>query len=114
MIAFLRDRQTRRDLLWITLIALAVQAFWALRISYPTYFDAFYYTTNAQRLAAGHGFTQEIIWQYLDRPQSLPAPSFTYWMPLPAIIAALGYKVSDSFRAAQLPFLAHGRLFCPG
>lgn len=104
MIAFLRDRQTRRDLLWITLIALAVQAFWALRISYPTYFDAFYYTTNAQRLAAGHGFTQEIIWQYLDRPQSLPAPSFTYWMPLPAIIAALGYKVSHSFRAAQLPF----------
>jgi len=104
MIQFLRDRQTRRDLLWITLIALAVQAFWASRITHPTYFDAFFYTTNAQRLAEGHGFTQEIIWQYLDQPESLPVPSFTYWMPLPALIAAVGYTVSDSFRAAQVPF----------
>ena len=104
MIQFLRDRQTRRDLLWITLIALAVQAFWALRITHPTYFDAFYYTTNAQRLVEGHGFTQEVIWQYLDQPGSLPVPSFTYWMPLPAMIAAVGYTVSDSFRAAQFPF----------
>jgi hypothetical protein len=104
MIDFLRQRQTRRDLLWITLIALAVQAFWALRMSHPTYFDAFYYTTNAQRLAEGHGLTEEIIWQYLDQPAGLPAPSFTYWMPLPAFIAAIGYKINDSFRAAQLPF----------
>jgi hypothetical protein len=101
---FLWQRQTRRDLLWITLIALAVQSFWALRITHPTYFDAFYYTTNAQRLAEGYGFTQEIIWQYLDQPQGLPTASFTYWMPLPAIIAAVGYKLSDSFRAAQFPF----------
>jgi hypothetical protein len=104
MIQFLRDRQTRRDLLWITLVALVVQAFWALRLTHPTYFDAFFYTTNAQRLAEGYGFTQEIIWQYLDQPQSLPVPSFTYWMPLPALIAAAGYTISDSFRAAQLPF----------
>ncbi|MBE2225374.1 MAG: hypothetical protein IAF02_27810, partial [Anaerolineae bacterium] len=89
MIQFLRDRQTRRDLLWITLVALVVQAFWALRITHPTYFDAFYYTTNAQRLAEGYGFTQEVIWQYLDQPESLPVPSFTYWMPLPAMIAAV-------------------------
>lgn len=104
MIQFLRDRQTRRDLLWITFIALVVQAFWALRITHPTYFDAFYYTTNAQRLAEGHGFTQEVIWQYLDQPESLPVDSFTYWMPLPALIAAVGYTVNNSFRAAQMPF----------
>lgn len=104
MLQFLRDRQTRRDLLWITMIALVVQAFWALRMAHPTYFDAFYYTTNAQRLAEGHGFTQEVVWQYLDQPESLPVPSFTYWMPLPALIAAAGYAVNDSFRAAQLPF----------
>jgi hypothetical protein len=104
MIQFFRDRQTRRDLLWITIIALIVQAFWALRITHPTYFDAFYYTTNAQRIAEGHGFTQELVWQYLDQPQNLPTPSFTYWMPLPALIAAAGYAVSDSFRAAQFPF----------
>ncbi|MFO7679370.1 MAG: glycosyltransferase family 39 protein, partial [Chloroflexota bacterium] len=104
MLVWLKEPQTRRDLFWITLFALIVQAFWGLRITHPTYFDAFYYTTNAQRLAEGHGLTQEIIWQYLDQPDSLPVPSFTYWMPLPAIIAAAGYKISDSFRAAQLPF----------
>ncbi|MBE2221023.1 MAG: glycosyltransferase family 39 protein, partial [Anaerolineae bacterium] len=38
------------------------------------------------------------------QPESLPVPSFTYWMPLPAMIAAVGYTVSDSFRAAQVPF----------
>jgi hypothetical protein len=104
MLSWLKENQTRRDLLWITLIALIVQAFWASRITHPTYFDAFYYTTNAQRLAEGHGLTQEIIWQYLDQPESLPVPSFTYWMPLPALIAAAGYTIHDSFRAAQLPF----------
>ncbi|MFO7681093.1 MAG: glycosyltransferase family 39 protein [Chloroflexota bacterium] len=104
MLVWLKERQTRRDLFWITLFALIVQAFWGLRITHPTYFDAFYYTTNAQRLAEGHGLTQEIIWQYLDQPDSLPVPSFTYWMPLPALIAAAGYTVSSSFRAAQFPF----------
>jgi hypothetical protein len=104
MFDFLRQPQTRRDLLWITLLTLAVQAFWALRMSHPTYFDAFYYTTNAQRLADGHGLTEEIIWQYLDHPTGLPTPSFTYWMPLPTFIAAAGYAIGDSFRAAQFPF----------
>ncbi len=104
MLQFLRERQHRRDLFWITVIALIVQAFWAFRLTHPTYFDAFYYTTNAQRIAEGHGLTQEIIWQYLDQPERLPVPSFTYWMPLPAFIAAVGYKIHDSFRAAQIPF----------
>lgn len=94
----------RRDLAAIALIGLFVQGLWALRLPHPSYFDAFYYTTNAQRLAEGYGFTEEIIWQYLDDPPGLPHPSFTYWMPLPAILAAAGYLVSDSFRAAQLPF----------
>ncbi len=99
-----RNRTIRRDLLIIALIGLLVQGFWALRLVHPSYFDAYYYTTNAQRLANGYGFTQEIIWQYLDAPESLPAPSFTYWMPLPALIGAVGYAISDSFRAAQAPF----------
>ncbi|MCB9423033.1 MAG: hypothetical protein H6667_24750 [Ardenticatenaceae bacterium] len=93
-----------RDLLWITAVSLLIQAFWAARLTHPSYFDAYYYTTNGQRLADGYGFTEEIIWQYLDDPAGLPTPSLTYWMPLPAIIAAVGYSVSDSFRAAQFPF----------
>lgn len=93
-----------REWWWIVLLGLTLQAFWALRLQHPAYFDAYYYTTNAQRLADGYGFTEEIVWQYLDGPQSLPTPSHTYWMPLPSIIAAAGYALSDSFRAAQAPF----------
>lgn len=100
----LQNRTIRSDLFAIALIGLLVQGLWALRLPHPSYFDAYYYTTNAQRLADGYGFTQEIIWQYLDAPESVPAPSFTYWMPLPAMIGAAGYAISDSFRAAQAPF----------
>ena len=95
---------TRYDLLWVALIGLSIQAFWAWRIQHPTYFDAYYYTNNALRLAQGHGVTEMIIWQYLDNPTGLPTPSFTYWMPLPTLIAAAGYAISDTFRAAQFPF----------
>lgn len=97
-------RTTRRDLALMALWALAFQALWMLRLEHPSYFDAYYYTTNAQRLAAGHGFTEEIIWQYLDDPDGLPHPSHTYWMPLPSLLGSLGYRLLGSFRGAQLPF----------
>ncbi len=93
-----------RELWWIALLGLLVHAFWAARLQQPSYFDAYYYTTNGQRLAQGHGFTEEIIWQYLDQPQGLPAPSHTYWMPLTSMMAAAGYALGGSFRAAQVPF----------
>jgi hypothetical protein len=97
-------RTTRRDLVLILVWALAFQAIWMVRLVHPSYFDAYYYTTNAQRLAAGEGFTEEIIWQYLDDPEGLPHASHTYWMPLPSLIAAAGYALAGTFRAAQLPF----------
>ena len=98
------DRQRWLDFLWLGLFALAFQAFWMLRLEHPSYFDAYYYTVNAQQLAVGEGFTTEIIWQYLDAPDSLPAPSHTYWMPLASIIGAAGYCLVNAFRGAQLPF----------
>lgn len=97
-------RAWTRELWWLVLVGLLVQGFWALRIEHPTYFDAYYYTTNARRLAQGHGFTQEIIWQYLDNPPQIPAPSHTYWMPLTSIIGAVGYRLTSTFRGAQVPF----------
>ena len=101
---WLRDRTLRRDLLWIAVIGLVVQGFWALRMDHPSYFDAYEYTTNARRLAAGDGFTQETISLYLDDPQGIPHSSFTYWMPLTALIGAIGYILTGSFRGAQVPF----------
>lgn len=94
----------RTDWIWIALIGLLVQALWGMGMEYPSYMDAYYYATNGQRLADGFGFTEEVIWQYLDNPEGLPTPSHTYWMPMPSILAAVGYQFGDSFRAAQLPF----------
>lgn len=96
---------TRKDLLWLAVIALAIQTFWALQMAYPAYFDAYYYATNGQRLASGEGFTQLIVWQYLSVPPGLPAPSHTYWMPLSSLLAAVGYTFVDHFRGAQIPFV---------
>ncbi|MCI0578877.1 MAG: hypothetical protein L0332_09980 [Chloroflexi bacterium] len=97
-------REIRRDVLLVVLVGLLVQGFWALRLEQPTYMDAYYYATNGQRLAAGAGFTEMIIWQFLDEPAGLPTPSHTYWMPLPSLLAAAGYALGGGFRAAQLPF----------
>jgi hypothetical protein len=99
-----RVKLFQSDWLWLALIGLLVQGFWALQLDYPSYTDAYYYTTNGQRLAQGHGFTEQIIWLYLDDPAGLPTPSHTYWMPLASLLAATGYLLHDSFRGAQLFF----------
>ncbi|MCA9922242.1 MAG: glycosyltransferase family 39 protein, partial [Anaerolineales bacterium] len=88
----------------VAVIGLLLQSFWALRMSQPTYMDAYYYTTNGQRLADGYGFTEEVIWQFLDAPEGFPTSSHTYWMPLTSMVASVGYQFGDQFRAAQLPF----------
>ncbi|MCB8928499.1 MAG: glycosyltransferase family 39 protein [Ardenticatenaceae bacterium] len=94
----------RTDWLWLALIGLLFQAVWAVQMPTPTYMDAYYYTTNGQRLATGDGFTELVIWQYLDDPVGLPTPSHSYWMPFTSILAAAGYSLGDGFWAAQLPF----------
>ena len=98
---FLRERP---DWLWLALLGLTLQAAWAWRLPHPSYFDAYYYASNGQRLAEGYGFTEQIIWQFLDDPQGLPTPSHTYWMPLPSLLAAVGYTLWPSFRGMQFPF----------
>lgn len=97
-------RHTWVDWVGIVAIGLLLQAFWACRMTMPSYMDAYYYATNAQRLAAGHGFSELIIWQFLDQPMRLPTPSHTYWMPLTSMVAAGGAWVIDGFRGLQLPF----------
>ena len=94
----------RTDWLWLALLGLLFQAVWAMQMPMPTYMDAYYYTSNGQRLVAGAGFTEQVIWQYLDDPVGLPTPSHSYWMPLTSILAAVGYSLGDGFWAAQLPF----------
>jgi hypothetical protein len=81
----------------------------------PGYMDADYYFAGGLRLAQGHGFTETILWNYLDNPTALPHPAFSYWMPLASIIAAAGMVATGSthFNAARIGFLLIAALIPP-
>jgi len=94
-----------RDLWGLFFLSLAVRLAVALLIAQPGYMDAYYYAVGAGRLAAGDGFEEPFLWNYLDDPAGIPHPGFLYWMPLPSILAAPFVALSGrSFLAAQLPF----------
>ncbi|MCY4536856.1 MAG: hypothetical protein OXE52_01355 [Chloroflexi bacterium] len=47
-------------------------------------------------------------WTYVDAPESVPAPSYRYWMPLTSVLAAVGMALTagpDSFQTAQFLFI---------
>lgn len=74
----------------------------------PGYMDADYYFYGGLRLADGQGFSEMILWNYLDDPLGIPHPSHTYWMPLTSIISALGislFRSLSDFNAAQVGFI---------
>jgi hypothetical protein len=69
--------------------------------------DADYYYAGGVRLADGYGFSERILWNYLDNPEGLPHPSHAYWMPLSSIIASLGIVLTgiEDFSSARLGFI---------
>ena len=82
----------------IGLVPLALMAFFQTS---PGYMDADYYYAGGLRLAEGKGFSEEIIWNFLDDPAGLPHPSHGYWMPMVSILAAVrdaGDRISTSMR----------------
>jgi hypothetical protein len=74
----------------------------------PGYMDADYYYAGGRDLATGHGFTEMVLWNYLDDPAGLPHPSNAYWMPLASMLAAAGAALfgPNSWSAARVGFLA--------
>jgi hypothetical protein len=66
----------------------------------PGYMDAEYYFAGGVRIAQGKGFSEEILWNYLDDPAGLPHPSHGYWMPMVSILAAAGMLVTGQARFA--------------
>ena len=96
----------RRDVWMLFWLSLAVRLAVAALISRPGHMDAAYYTAGAVRLAQGGGLSEPFLWNYLDDPVGLPHPSFLYWMPLPALLAApFAALFPGSFFAVQLPFV---------
>ena len=78
----------------------------------PGYMDADYYAVDglltAQGLRGEGALWQEpFLWHYLDDPQGIPHPAFSYWMPLPAWLGALGALAFPVLgeRAVRLPFV---------
>lgn len=73
--------------------------------------DSDYYYALGQQIFWGHGGEQPFIWNYLADPKGVPMPSFDYWMPLPAVLAAIGMRLAGTTAlwAARLPFvILHG------
>jgi len=75
-------------LLWV--LGLAIVSVVAFFQGSPGYMDAEYYYSGGIQLARGQGFSEDIIWNYLDDPTGLPHASHGYWMPLVSILAAAG------------------------
>jgi hypothetical protein len=81
----------------------------------PGYTDAEYYYGGGLRLFEGQGFSEMILWNYLDDPAGLPHPSHAYWMPLPSILAMFGMVVfrNRGYFAARSFFLLLASLVPP-
>lgn len=104
----------RRDLWGLFVLALLVRILTAWPMQHPGYMDAFYYVEGGRTLYHGHGFNEFIIWNYLDAPEGIPHPGYTYWMPLTSILVYLGFALfGPTFRAAQLPFVLLSALLPP-
>ncbi|MGH2622024.1 MAG: glycosyltransferase family 39 protein, partial [Anaerolineales bacterium] len=90
-------------LLGVGLTTFVAAAVW---VRGPGYMDADYYMLTARQLARGEGFTEPVLWNYLDDPSQLPHPSHLYWLPLASLVAAGSMTLfGESFRAAQAPFV---------
>ncbi len=83
--------------------------------STPGYMDADYYFGGGVQLVNGNGFSEMIIWNYLDDPQGLPHASHAYWMPFASMIAAIGMWITHTsdFASARLGFILISILVSP-
>lgn len=86
----------------------------------PAYPDSYYYVHVAQQLAAGHGFTADYIWNFVDVGGRLPAvptlpiPSNAHWMPLAAVVQVpFIWLLGAGAFASALPFWIIGALAAP-
>ena len=93
-------------------LALVVRLALAWPVAGPSYFDASYYAAAAESLVAGHGLTDQVIWNYLDDPAGLPRPSHLYWPPLNTWLAVSGL-LFNGWRGVQAVFIALSALLVP-
>jgi len=104
-----------RHYLLLASLGLALSAAIAAFQPVPGYMDADYYYAGGLQLAAGRGFSEPYLWNYLDDPAGLPHPAFSYWMPLTSLLAALGMTLTGhhNWFAARLFFFALSAILPP-
>src|SRR5436190_13445556 len=105
----------KSDYVILSILQLLIILFVASYQTIPGNIDADYYFMGGLRLAQGHGFTENFIWNYLNDPASIPQPSHSYWLPLASILTALGMwsTGSQSFAAGRLAFIVLSVLVTP-
>jgi hypothetical protein len=106
---------TWRHYLLLGLLGMATMILVAAFQPSPGYMDADYYYAGGLQLAAGHGFNEPYLWNYLDNPTGLPHPSHAYWMPLTSILVAAGAWLfgPGSWLAARIGFMMVAALIPP-
>ena len=101
-------------------LALAVRLVLVWHFPDPAYPDSFYYVDVARSLAAGQGFTIDLVWIFpevggvLPAQPILPIPSNAHWMPLASVVQVPFLMVfGDVAWAAALPFALIGATAAP-
>ena len=97
------------------LAALLVHSGIALSQDSPGYMDADYYLLGGQNLVRGRGFSEDVLWNYLDDPAGLPHPSHAYWLPATSVLAAVGlvFNAEGGFFTARWIFVLVAALVPP-
>jgi hypothetical protein len=88
----------------IFVVALAVRAWAAGQMPFPTPEDAAYYWGAARNLVEGNGLTSNALWSYVTPARDaagalslgFPRPAFEIWLPLPALLAAIPMALAGS------------------
>jgi hypothetical protein len=106
----------------LALYALALAARLALVVAFPdpAYPDSAYYVNVARELAAGRGFTTDVVWIFAEVGGRIPAdpvlpiPSNAHWAPLASIVQVpFIWLLGPTAFASALPFALVGALAAP-
>jgi len=93
-----------KNYLVVFILGISIYTLYAFLQTTPGYMDAEYYYSMGLRIAKDSTFSEPFLWNYLHPLRKLPHPGFTYWMPLPAFIAAGGMLLTGllNFTGAKI------------
>ena len=111
---------TVRTAVLVFLVALGVRLALVATFADPAYPDSFYYVDVARNLAAGHGFSVDLVWIFAEVGGALPSnpvlpiASNGHWMPLASLVQVpFIWLLGPTAFASALPFAICGSLAAP-